>query len=316
MLDAAFQERVSRSLEEVSRLRRFSGTPPEFWPAFVSAAAGIAGAEKGILILKDPKDNGWKKLSEWSQAGHADRTTLTFNRHLIQIGEAAGADGTSLQAIEQTATADLHHFALGVKLVLNRPEDNCIACFLLQNKTETQAREALLRLQLVADTPSSYLLNHASSQAKAEVEKFAASIDVMTLLNEEKKFLGAALALCNAVASRYQCDRLSLGWLERGYIRLKSISRTERFDKNMAAVKALELTMEEALDQDDEIIYPQPEGATFLSRDHERFAVENASGNICSVPIRVDGTAVAILTGERQGKAFSPGEIQQLRLAS
>ena len=90
MLDAAFQERVSRSLEEVSRLRRFSGTPPEFWPAFVSAAAGIAGAEKGILILKDPKDNGWKKLSEWSQAGHADRTTLTFNRHLIQIGEAAG----------------------------------------------------------------------------------------------------------------------------------------------------------------------------------------------------------------------------------
>ena len=163
------------------------------------------------------------------------------------------------------------------KAGFNRPEDLCIAAFLLPNAAEDKAAEALLRLQLIADTPFSYLINFSSAQAKADVEKFAVSLDVMTLLNEEKKFLGATLAFCNAIASRYNCDRVSLGWLEGGYIKLKSISRMERFDKNMAAVKALELTMEEALDQDDEIVWPPPDGATFVSRDHEKFAQENSS---------------------------------------
>ena len=115
---------------------------------------------------------------------------------------------------------------------------------------------------------------------------------------------GAAIALCNAVEARYNCDRVSLGWLERGYIRMKSISRTERFDKNMAAVKAMELMMEECLDQDEEIVVPAPEKATFVWRDHEKFSKQNSAGNICSIPIRVDGKAVAVLTGERQARAF------------
>lgn len=314
MFKASFGEKVSRGLEDVTRLRRFAGPPAEFWPAFVSAAGAVIDAEKGILILQDQKERNWKKLSEWSQNGHADRAVLTFTRHLVEIGKRASDEGSVLLAIESTATEDLKHFAIGVKLALSRAEETCIAAFLLLNQTEKQAREALLRLQLLSDAPASYLSYYSGAQTRAEAEKFAASIDVITLLNEERKFLGAALTLCNAVASRYGCDRVSLGWLEKGYIALKSISRTERFDKNMAAVKALELTMEECLDQDDEILFPAPEGSTFVWRDHAKFATENSAGNICSVPIRIDGAPIAVLTCERQGKAFSPGELQQLRL--
>jgi hypothetical protein len=308
-------EKVNGHLSDVAKLRRFSGTPSEFWPAFLAAAAGVSGAARALLILKDPKDGSWKKLSEWSDGSHADRTTLTFNRHLIELGERAAREGNVSQPIEQTATPDLQHYASAVKLALNRPEDVAIAVFLLPNVTQAQAREALLRLQLTADTPFSYLMNHTAGQAKTDVEKFAASLDVMTLLNAEKKFLGATLALCNALAARYGCDRASLGWIENGYIRLKSISRTERFDKNMSAVKALELTMEECFDQDDEIIFPQPDGTTFVSRDHEKFSKDNSSGHMVSVPIRVDSAAVAVLTLERQARPFSAPEIQQFRLA-
>lgn len=315
MLNITPQENTSRGLDELSRLRRFAGPPAEFWPAFIGAASAVAGAEKGVLILKDPKENNWKKLSESAGSTHGERAVLTFNRHLIELGQRSAENGNALIAIEQTANADLKHFALGVKLPLNRPEEVCIATFLLRNATEQQAQEALVRAQLAADTPFAYLLTLSTSQAKGESEKFAASIDVITLLNAEKKFLAGSIALCNAVEARYTCDRVSLGWLERGYIRLKTISRTERFDKNMAAVKALELMMEECLDQDEEIVVPAPEKASFVWRDHEKFSKENSSGNICSLPIRVDGKAVAVLTCERQARAFSPAELQQLRLA-
>lgn len=308
-------EQITKHLSDVARLRRFTGAPAEFWPAFITAASGVAGAARGMLILKDQKDGSWKKLSEWSDGSHADRTTLAFNRQLIDLGERAAREGNSSHVLEQAATPDLKHYGAAVRLALNRPEDTCIAVFLLSNITDQAAKEALLRLQLTADTPFSYLMNHAASTAKTDVEKFAASLDVMTLLNAEKKFLGATLALCNAVASRYSCDRVSLGWIENGYIRLKTISRTEKFDKHMAAVKALELMMEEAFDQDDEIIFPQPDGTTYVSRDHEKFAKENSSGNVISLPVRVDGSAVAVLTCERQGRPFTAPEAQQLRLA-
>ena len=315
MLNISFDEKISHSLGEMARLRRFDGPPVEFWPAFLAAAGGLTRADRGVLILKDQKDNAWKKLSEWSQTGHADRTSLTFSRHLVELGERAAQEGSVLQMIEQAAPSELKHFALAVKLALNRPEDLCIAVFLLLNHTEAQAQEGLLRLQLTADTPFSYLLTQGSTRAKGEAEKFAASLDVLTLLNSEKKFLGAGLALCNALASRYGCDRVSLGWLENGYIKLKNISRTERFDRAMAAVKALELTMEECVDQDDEILWPAPERATFVNRDHEKFAQEQGVGNICSIPIRVDNTATAVLSCERKSRAFDEAELQQLRLA-
>jgi hypothetical protein len=137
----------------------------------------------------------------------------------------------------------------------------------------------------------------------------------MVLVNAEKRFLAAALAFCNGLATRYACDRVSLGWLEHGYIRLKAISRTERFDKNMAAVKALEVVMEEAFDQDDEIVWPAPEGSTLIARDHATFAREQASAHICSLPLRLDDKQIAAITCERAAKAFSHLEVQQLRLA-
>lgn len=315
MLNVNFDEKISRSLADIGRLRRFSGAPAEFWPAFLASAAAISGAARAMLILKDAKQEGaWKKLGEWNDGGAADRTVLSFNRTLVDFGERASRQGSLIEAVEQAATPGQKHYALAVKLALNRPEDTCVAAMLLLNATEQQAQEAMLRLQLVADTPFSYLMNFTAGQTKGDVEKFAVSLDVLTLLNAEKKFLGATLALVNAVAARFSADRATLGWLEGGYIKLKSISRTERFDKNMTAVKALEMVMEECLDQDDEIIFPQPEGTTFVSRDHEKFAKENSSGHIVSIPIRVEGTAVAVLSLERAARPFLTAEVQQLRL--
>lgn len=316
MQKAGFMGKEGSSLAEIARLRRFSGAPAEFWPAYLSAAAGLLGASRGILILKDHRPDGtWKKLSEWSHNGQPDRLALAFNRQLIEIGETVQKDGTALVPLEAASAAEARHFAAAVRLVLNRPEETCVGAFLLPDADERQAREALIRLQLVADTPSAYLQSHTASQSKNEVEKFAASLDVMTLLNAEKKFLGATLALCNAIATRYGCDRVSLGWIEKGYIQVKSISRTERFDRHMAAIKALELTMEECFDQDDEIVYPTPEGTTFVNRDHEKFAKENSVEFLASIPIRADRTGLAVLTCERQSKPFSAAELQQLRLA-
>jgi biotin carboxyl carrier protein len=82
----------------------------------------------------------------------------------------------------------------------------------------------------------------------------------------------------------------------------------------MAAAQALEIAMEECVDQDEEILWPAPEGVTTVARDHEKFAGEQKSGNLCSFPLRLDGKVAGVLTCERPDAAFTAVELQQIRL--
>jgi multidrug resistance efflux pump len=309
------EPRVEPALAELSRLRRFTGPAGEFWPAFLAASARLIQASRGILIVRDSNQpERLKKLGDWTENGHADRSTVAFNRLLPELTEKSIQQGQHVEPLESVASGP-RPFAVAVCLQLQASNEKCVAAFLLQSVTEAQAREAVVRLQLTADMPVAYQMNHAALQARSDVEKFASVLDVMVLVNAEKRFLAAALAFCNGLATRFQCDRVSLGWLEKGYVRLKTISHTERFDKNMSAVKSLETVMEESLDQDEEILWPAAAGVSLITKDHELFAREQGVSNVCSLPLRLDDKGTAVLTCERQARPFSAVEVQQLRLA-
>lgn len=300
---------------ELARLRRFTGTPAEFWPPFIEAAARLAGANRAAVLFRAPTDPvQWRKLAEAAAAGHADRSVLAFNNALVELATEAVDRETVLRMLEVTAVPDTRNFALCVRLQLLRSEDVCVAAFLLLNTTEAAARETLVRLRLIADTPASYQQQHAGQQARADIEKFAVTLDLMAAVNEAKHFLAASLSLCNGVATRHSCDRVSLGWLEGGLVRLTTLSRTEKFDRKMAAAQALEAVMEEALDQDEELLWPAPEGFGAVTRDHEKFCREQSVNHLCSIPLRLGDKPLAVLTCERATKPFNELELQQFRL--
>ena len=309
-------EDLARALKELPELKQSSAPPKTFWPSLLACLANLSLASRAVLLLKDSSQQPprWRKIGEWSANAGASRFVAAFMDQLEAIADRCAQDGHFLAPLDPTTSRGSGHYLVAVRLRLNRPSEECVAAFLLSEVHESGARESLLRLTLAADAPEVYLLNQAARQAKADVEKFAAALDLMVLVNAEQRFLAASLAFCNGVATHYRCDRASLGWIEAGYIRLQTLSRTEKFDRQMAAAKALEVAMEEALDQDDEVIWPAPESASVISRDHAKFSAEQGVSCLCSFPLRAEGKAVAVLTCERQENAFTPGELQQLRL--
>jgi len=60
-------------------------------------------------------------------------------------------------------------------------------------------------------------------------------------------------------------------------------------------------------------LQPAVEGSV-ITRDHERFAKDQKVAHLCSLPLRANQEAVAVLTCEREAAAFSQAELQQLRL--
>lgn len=302
----------ARALNEIAALRQFPGAPKEFWPRFLGAAAKLASADIGLLLLGHPgKTPRWTKLSESAANPKPSRVRTAFTSQLEAVADRALREN---QFVEQS-DADAGSFTIAVRLKLANPADELVLAAQVVDFTEAAAREALIRLHLIADTPALYQGNLSGRQAAHDVEKFAGVLDLLAPVNEATQFLAAALAFVNGVATRFRCDRASLGWLEGGCVRLRAMSRTEQFDRRMAAAQALELAMEECLDQDEEILWPAAEGANVVARDHEKFSHAQNAGNLGSLPLRLDGKAVAVLTCERSESSFTAVELQQLRLA-
>jgi len=254
---SGMSEEFARALDELTGLRQFPGAPKEFWPRFLGAVARLASADCMVLLLGHPgKTPRWTKIGEWTESPNPSRVRTSFFSQLEPIAERCLRDNSF---VEQTDAAS-GSFTIAIRLKLARAEDEVILAGLLADYTEPAARESLARLGFAADAPSLYQLNLIGRQARQDVEKFAAVLDLLLPVNEATRFLPSALALCNGVATRFKCDRASLGWIDGGYIHLAAMSRTEKFDRQMAAVQSLEMMMEECLDQDEEIIFPPMEG--------------------------------------------------------
>jgi biotin carboxyl carrier protein len=141
-------------------------------------------------------------------------------------------------------------------------------------------------------------------------------LDLLALVNGQEKFTAACMVLVNELATRLRADRASIGWQSKGYIRARTISHMERFEKNMDGVQSLETAMEEAWEQDAEIVYPAGEDDAVISRDLARHCETQTAGHAVAVPLRQEGKAVAVLLLERKSSPFDENEIRWLRLCA
>ncbi len=301
---------AEKALAELLELRLFTGPPKEFWPRFLSAAQVLSGCDKLVVLARKP-DEPWRRMLEWpAQSAPSSMFTAFAHQSEVLAGQAVVNGGVAMPLEARSA-----NFSIATKLVLPQ-QGECVLAGLVSETTEAGARDALIRLRLAVQTPEAYQNNFATRQAKADVEKLASVLDLTVSVSAEKRFLATAMAFCNGVATRFNCDRVSLGWLERGYVRLIAISRTEKFDRQMAAAQALEKAMEESLDQDEEVTCPAAADTGVINRDHERFVREHNVGNVCSLPMRSNNSPLAVVTCERQSAPFTETELQQLRLSA
>jgi len=53
------------NIDNLSDLRKFSGSPDQFWPTFLENAARLAGAVLGLLMVKMKEGESWKAFGIW-----------------------------------------------------------------------------------------------------------------------------------------------------------------------------------------------------------------------------------------------------------
>jgi biotin carboxyl carrier protein len=151
---------------------------------------------------------------------------------------------------------------------------------------------------------------------QGRLNRLQQAMEILSALNQHDKFTTATMTFCNEVASQWQCQRVSLGFLKGRYVQLQAMSHTEDFSRKMKTIQDIESAMEESLDQDIEVLSPPAsDDITYITRAADELAQKYGLQTVLSLPLRHKGQAIAVLTLERPAeKVFSSDEIETIRL--
>ncbi|MEJ5237099.1 MAG: HlyD family efflux transporter periplasmic adaptor subunit [Limisphaera sp.] len=307
-------ERFQAGLERLGRLREFTGPAEEFWTLFLEATTLLAGARCGILFRRTASDPV-QRVCTWPPEPLVHPGLPAFLRAAPEVARVASQREAALAPLDGAGPGPLP-YALAVRWDLPDQNAQLITVHHLEAALETQAAAALRHLRLVSDVPRLYQLRRQAAEAQVTLAHLAAVTDLVAQLNAHERFPALAMTLVNDLASRHQCTRVALGWRQGPYIRLQALSHTDRFERKMEAVRRLEQAMEEAMDQNDVVLWPAPENDPRITRDHAAYAAEQKTAHLCSVPLRLDGRVVGVLTLERASGPFNEEEQRLLLLTS
>ncbi|MEX0323831.1 MAG: HlyD family efflux transporter periplasmic adaptor subunit [Puniceicoccaceae bacterium] len=303
------------ALEQLAKLRRFTGAPAVFWQSYLDALVAIGNARFGLIVRKKKGDgSAWRKVIA-SPANADGKGLSSFFTKVEDLCEAALEDGESVREISPHEDGSWDS-GVAVRLDTGRIAEQWVAVFLLSGVSPDQMDEAVKRLLLANCMPGDVQNFQIKNQNAGAAEDAKSVIDLVVMLDGKTRFLEMAMSFVNELAGQHRCERVTLGWIKRGYVRLQAISHSDKFERKMEVVNDLEKVMEEAFDQDEEIYFPPLDEETIITRDHARFSSSQGVKYICSIPLRVDDEPQGVVTLERSGESFVDDDIRLLRVTA
>jgi hypothetical protein len=154
-----------------------------------------------------------------------------------------------------------------------------------------------------------------SRRTRVSLDILSKALLLLTAVNKPKRFVRAAMVLCNEMCRLWDCERVSLGVLKGRMIHLKATSHSEQFTRKMQLVQSIESAMEECLDQDTEIVYPGSTDAATINKAAANLSQQHGPCTILSLPMQLDDQVEAVVTLERPlDKAFDASTVEAISL--
>ncbi len=170
-------------------------------------------------------------------------------------------------------------------------------------------------IQALSQYYSFYETRMREKEFKKKTERLHKAFEVMLKLNSSDSFLESSMSICNELASRWSCNRVSFGLFNKRSVKIKALSNSEKFNRKMSIIRDLETVMEECSDQNLEINFPQKGEGTFVCRQAQKYSKKYADVALLSIPLRHNQTVIGIITFEREeARPFSDDEIELFRL--
>lgn len=297
---------LADSLQKLQQLRNFSGDPTPFWELYLETLIGSIDAEAGVICLQNPQGE-WLTLAYSPKTGEYEGYIRVFLTHIQSLAAKVQAEGSASLAQDD-------FLLVSVKLILDAQNTQCLFIGYVPQSKEPVAGHAIQVLLSSADLFAQYRIRRTVQESVSLKQNLLGVLEVGNQMNRQNRFLTAAMTMVNELATRYQCERVSLGWLQKGYMRVKAISHSDNFEKKMEVVRQLEFAMEEAYEQDADLTFPVLVESRLVGRAHETYAKAIEAAHLHSVVLRANGEIVGVCVLERNKTAFTEEDARLLRI--
>ena len=300
--------------ELVKKVNDFEGPPGEFLAMLLKMQCAVSGASAGAVLrastagavdvlgiypkIKLENPPAWLTLA-------VDKFAEIIDEGKSVTIPIVGND----QYYQPTANQYLY-----ILPVANKQGAATLAAYHINTELINLAA-AIEKIELTIFLISIYEMRQASKLVTKDVDRLRTTMGTVALISEHEKTAGVAMTLCNELASSWNADRVSIGVLRGRHIKLIGMSSTENFSRKMKIVQLIEATQEETFDQDIEVVYPGVEGTHSVNRQAGELSLFDKSTTVLSLPLRIKGEPVGVLTLERpKDVGFAEHEIETLRL--
>ena len=302
--------------EIIEHLSRFDGPPEQFLVNLLAVQCHLASAAGGAILRVNPS-GGAEVLAVYPQLAPSAAAPVWLAQSAESAPQVAAGGRPAVKPLH--GPDDLYGAPANQNIILLPLRGGSgvqgLAAFLVTTGDQRILAATRERLELTVSLLSLYEMRLTLQQRQSDLSRLRLAMETTAAVNEQDRFAGAAMALCNEVSSRWKCDRVCLGFLKGRYVHLKAMSHTEKFSRKMKVVQDIESAMEETLDQDIEVTYPAGPEATFVQRAAAELSKRYGPTAVLSLPLRRDGQVEAVITLERPvDQPFALGEIEALRL--
>jgi len=277
-------------------------SPEEFcgnW--LVIQCHAIGGVSDGVVVLQRPGASGFAPVAFYPERPR-DRARLA------RVTETALKEGRGvvepLRPPDGAAAHPRYQLAYPVHL---EGKVRAVVSVDIDPRPEAQLQAAIRGLQWGSGWLELLLRRH-SDPHETERLRLKVALDLVATLLEHGPFGDSATAFTTELAAKLGCDRVALGLVKGGRVRMAAVSHSPHFERKANLVRAIESAMEETVDQGASVAHPaDPAGPPAVSRAHEALLHESGSGSAVSFPLLDGGRVIGALTFERAaGHRFEP----------
>ncbi|MAE68169.1 MAG: hypothetical protein CMJ18_28295 [Phycisphaeraceae bacterium] len=300
----------------VDHLTRFDGPPDQFLMHMLAVQCHVGSADGGT-ILRVRADKEPEVLAVFPAPREGQTAPVWLAQSVASVSRVAASTSSTVVPIQGTEELYDQTPKQNVIMIPLRGDEGIrgVAAFFLQASDPIIIDESKQRLELTVSLLSLYEMRLTLQRRQTDMQRLRQGLEILSAINDQNRFRAAAMGLCNEVASVWEAERVTLGFLKGRYVRTVAMSHTEKLTRKMKVVLDIEAAMEECFDQDVEVIHPAGADSMYVSRATGNLSREHGGANVCSLPMRQSQDTVGVLTVERPAdKPFDNEAIESLRL--
>jgi len=290
---------------------------PQLWEAFTAACSEedyyqswlglqsgwIDGSVQALLVLAAPGGQ-LSPVAGWPQQGN-DPVRLSDVIERVVEEQC----GLLVELPER-------HYGMAYPLLIEDALHAVVAVELTVHD-EAQLQQAMEQLQWGTAWLELLVRRRQAEEDQATLFRLKTAVDLLAETLGKEQFDEAAIAFTTELAAASGCERVSLGFMRGGHIKLESVSHSAEVGKKMNLTRAIEKVMEEAVLQRCEVTYPAQDGEVLICREHEALSRQQAMASIATFPLFCRDQYVGALTCERAAdQPFTQRDMEFMRSVS